>query len=186
MALSRGNDIILQIKANHKFLLKKIKLQSNETDKLDETQSVDKGHGRIEIRQAKTFPLKVPGWSKLTLGCHIFRHITRKKNNKFIEEQNECYYACNKQLSATDMHSFIRGHWGIESTNHYIRDTVLFEDANRIRVKAENMMIIRSFGYNLIQANLKKKNFTSQMEANKLNFDLLFGARGVNYKINIL
>lgn len=84
------------------------------------------------------------------------------------------------------MQSIIRGHWGIESTDHNIRDTVLFEDANKIRIKAENMMVIRSFGYNLIQANLKKKSFTSQMEANKLNFDILFEANGIKHDKIIL
>jgi hypothetical protein len=41
------------------------------------------------------------------------------------------------------------------------------------------MMIIRSFGYNLIQSNLFKKSFTAQMESNKLNFENLF-----NFKLD--
>ena len=51
-----------------------------------------------------------------------------------------------------------------------------------IKVKPENMMIIRSFGYNLIQSNLFKKSFTAQMESNKLNFENLFNFKGIKYE----
>ncbi|MDQ1276092.1 MAG: hypothetical protein QG610_1667 [Euryarchaeota archaeon] len=183
---NRGNKIILQAKDNHKFLLKKVKHYSNHETVLDESESIDKAHGRIEIRKTKTFRIKIPGWSKAVVGCEIFRRITQKRNSDFIEEQNKSYYICNEILAADAMQSIVRNHWAIESTNHYIRDTVLFEDANRIRIKPENMMVIRSFGYNLIQANLVKKNFTAQMEANKLNFDNLFEAKGVKYDKSIL
>jgi hypothetical protein len=69
-----------------------------------------------------------------------------------------------------------------EGASIFVRDAVLFEDANKIRIKPENMMVIRSFGYNPIQTNLTKKNFTAQVETNKLNFDAVFGFRGIQYE----
>jgi len=179
IALNRDNSIILQVKSNHQFFLDTLNFQSQNNTTLDEFQSIDKAHGRIESRKTKTFSISVPGWDRMTLGCIVQRHTTLKRNNKFIDEQSSSYYVCDQKLTASTMHSIIRSHWAIEGTNHYIRDTVLFEDANRIRVKPENMMIIRSFGYNIIQANKRAKNFVSQMETHKLNFNSLLKAKGV-------
>ena len=186
IAVDNGNSIILQVKGNQQTLLDEVDFHSKFGNVLEHHDSIEKGHGRIEVRNTKTFEIKVNNWEKAVLVCTVFRHTTKKKNNQWFEEQNNSYYVCNEKLSALDMQSIIRGHWGIESTDHNIRDTVLFEDANKIRIKAENMMVIRSFGYNLIQANLKKKSFTAQMEANKLNFDILFEAKGIKYDKIIL
>lgn len=160
IATDNGNSIILQVKGNQQTLLDEVDFQSKFGNILDSHSSIEKSHGRIEVRNTKTFAIKIDGWEKAMLGCTVFRHNTKKKNNQWVEEKSNSYYICNKHLSALNMQATIRGHWGIESTDHNIRDTVLFEDANRIRIKAENMMVIRSFGYNLIQANLTKKNFT--------------------------
>ena len=162
-------------------MLDEVDSQSKFAKCLDKHSSLNKGHGRIEVRNTLTFPIQIDGWQKAVMGCKVFRHTTKRKNNQFVEEQSNSYYICNETMAALDIQTIIRGHWGIESTNHNIRDTVLFEDANKIRVKAENMMIIRSFGYNIIQTNLKKKCFTAQMESNKLNFSKLFKAKGVKY-----
>lgn len=181
IADTNNNSIILQVKGNQQTLLDEVDFQSKFGTIFDYHENTEKAHGRIETRNTKTFRVDINGWDSAIIGCTVFRHTTKKKNNQWIEEQSNSYYICNEHLPALEMQNIIRGHWGIESTDHNIRDTVLFEDANKIRIKAENMMVIRSFGYNLIQANLKKKSFTAQMEANKLNFDILFEAKGVKY-----
>lgn len=175
------NNIILQVKANHKFLLDTVdSYAQNHQNILDEFQTIDKAHGRIEIRKTQTFAIQVPGWRQVTMGCKVIRDITHKCNNKFVETQSCSYYVCTQYLTAEAIHLFIRNHWSIESSNHYIKDTVLFEDANRIRIKPENMMVLRSFGYNIIQANRGSKCFSAQMESNKLNMNNLLNAKGVH------
>lgn len=179
MAVENGNDIILQVKSNQQYLLDEVDFCSKFGAVIDSSESIEKGHGRIEVRRTKTFAVNINGWEQAILGCSVFRHTTLRKNNQFVEEQSNSYYICNKLIYAMEMQDTIRSHWGIEATDHNIRDTVLFEDANKIRIKPENMMVIRSFGYNLIQSNLKKKSFTAQMEANKLNFEQVFDFNGV-------
>jgi len=179
LVVCTGNSIILQVKSNQQFLLDEVDFQSKFGAVIDTYKNTDKAHGRIETRETKTFNINIVGWEKAVLGCSVFRRTSKKKNNQWISEQSNSYYICNETLSASEMQAMIRGHWAIESTNHNIRDTVLFEDANKIRVKPENMMVIRSFGYNLIQANLACSSFTAQMEANKLNFKKVFIFHGV-------
>lgn len=169
-----GNNIILQVKSNQQYLLDEVDFYSKFGTIIDSHETIEKGHGRIEIRKTKTFAIAIEGWEQAVLGCSVFRHTTLRKNNQFVEEQSNSYYICNKLISAMEMQDTIRKHWGIEATDHNIRDTVLLEDDNKIRIKPENMMVIRSFGYNLIQSNLTKKSFTAQMEANKLNFEHVF------------
>ncbi len=179
IAVNNGNHVILQVKCNQQFLLDEVDFQSKFGTIIDYHENTDKAHGRIEIRETKTFSINIIGWEKAILGCVVLRHTTKKKNNQWISEQNNSYYICNQALSALEMQTTIRAHWAIESTHHNIRDTVLCEDANKIRIKPENMMVIRSFGYNLIQANLLKPSFIAQMEANKLNFKNVFNFKGV-------
>jgi len=171
----------LQVKSNQQYLLEDVDFASRYNQVNDTYENTEKGHGRIEFRKTNTFNINIKDWEPMVLGATVVRTNTIKKYGKYIESTNKSYYIVNTKFSAFDMQTIIRNHWGIESTHHNIRDTVLFEDANKIRVKPENMMIIRSFGYNLIQSNLTRKNFTAQMETNKLNFDSVFTFKGVKY-----
>lgn len=170
---------MLQVKKNQPTLLNEIIENCAETKELDIYYKEEKSRGRKEIRKIKTFNFKSTLWNKIVLGCKLFRHTLRKKGKNVIESRNTSYYFCNQRLSAEQLNTVIRNHWVVENTGHYIRDNVLLEDNNRIKVKAENMMVMRSFGYNIIQANKGKKAFTAQMETNKLNFENLFTAKGV-------
>jgi hypothetical protein len=44
-------------------------------------------------------------------------------------------------------------HWGIENSNHCVRDVSLREDFSRIRKNPEIMATLRSFGLNLMHVN---------------------------------
>ena len=48
---------------------------------------------------------------------------------------------------------FTRKHWGIENSNHYVRDVTLQEDKSRIRKNPLNMAILRSFALNVLRHN---------------------------------
>ena len=171
----------MQVKSNQQFLLDDVDSIRKLTKTLDTYESIEKGHGRIEYRKTDIFDINITGWESMIMGATVIRKNTTKKYGTFIDTENKSFYIVNHKFDAKELQSIIRNHWGIEATHHNIRDTVLFEDANKIRVKPENMMIIRSFGYNIIQANLKKKNFTAQLENNKLNFNSVFNFRGISH-----
>ena len=183
--INTNNTIILQVKSNQQFLLDEVDCSSKYNINKDTNnvyESVEKSHGRVESRQTNIFNVNINGWPTINLAATVIRKTAIKKFGKLIDTESKSYYITNRIFSAFEIHNTIRNHWAIESTNHNIRDTVLFEDSNMIKVKPENMMIIRSFGYNLIQSNLFKKSFTAQMESNKLNFENLFNFKGIKYE----
>ena len=55
----------------------------------------------------------------------------------------------------------IRGHWGVENRNHYVRDVTMREDASRIRRNPGIFARLRSFTLNI----LRKNNITNVSEA---------------------
>jgi hypothetical protein len=55
-------------------------------------------------------------------------------------------------LPASSWNAFIRNHWRIENSSHYVRDTTFGEDASRIRKNPDIAARLRSFAYNLLRA----------------------------------
>ena len=47
----------------------------------------------------------------------------------------------------------VRGHWGIENRNHYVRDVSCNEDCSRIRDNPAIIARARSFALNIIRHN---------------------------------
>lgn len=182
IAHQKDNIIILQVKKNHPTLHSEILATSLLDNALQESFNHEMNRGRDEIRNIKTFPFSTADWPEVKVGIKLFRHTIRKKGKKTIGSRNANYFICNQELPAQKLNDIIRKHWCIENSDHHVRDNVLMEDNNRIKIKAENMMIIRSFGFNIIQTNKGKNAFTSQIETNKMSFDKLLVAKGVVMK----
>jgi predicted transposase YbfD/YdcC len=51
------------------------------------------------------------------------------------------------------MGDVIRGHWGIENRQHYVRDVTCDEDRSRIRDNPGVMARARSFALNILRYN---------------------------------
>ena len=79
-------------------------------------------------------------------------------------------YACQITLDAPTAARAIRGHWGIENRDHYVRDVALAEDASRIR--PGSMARVRSFALNILRAN-GVENVRQALYSNALNLDRL-------------
>ena len=63
------------------------------------------------------------------------------------------YVASAEGLRASTWADIVRGHWGIENRNHYIRDVSCNEDRSRIRNNPGIMARARSFALNIIRHN---------------------------------
>ena len=81
-------------------------------------------------------------------------------------------YASQMPLDAPTAAQAIRGHWGIENRDHYVRDMTLGEDASRIRQQPGIMARIRSLALNILRAN-GVKNVRQAVYANALSLDRL-------------
>ena len=82
------------------------------------------------------------------------------------------------------MRAAVRGHWGIENRNHYVRDCSLGEDASRIRHKPGIFARLRSFALNILRAN-GVSNVSEALYTNALSLDrlLAYGLPKQNRKL---
>jgi predicted transposase YbfD/YdcC len=87
-----------------------------------------------------------------------FKNGKNKGKDSAIET---AYYLCSRVLSAEQAAWYVRGHWGIENSLHYVLDVSYNEDRSRIRKEnaAENMNILRKITTNMIRTVKGTKSF---------------------------
>lgn len=103
-------------------------------------KTVDKGHGRIEIREYQIFDIRKEyvdnRWDKCQLQALI--KVNRKRLDIKTDTQSSeiAYYMTNlmskNDIMAKELFGAVRQHWSIEVTNH-IRDVTLKEDKFRTK-----------------------------------------------------
>ncbi len=161
--IEQGADYILALKGNQGQLFEDVVAlfadleASNYTAYThDYCKTVDKGHGRIEIRECWTISepeiLKhlrgSERWKKLaTVSCIRSR---RKIGDK---ETSEVRYHIASITGAKPLLSGARAHWGIENRLHWRIDIAFDEDRSRVRTGngAANFVILRHIALNLLQ-----------------------------------
>ena len=179
--VASGNDFVVQVKENQNALLDACKL-SAETSLLKDTylEPIEKEHGRITFRKASVFkaePHLMPndGWCAISniIMIERFRELFNTKTNTYKSTPEISYYVATNNLNAEEYNKIIRGHWGIENSNHYVRDVSLKEDASRIRINPQNMVLLRSFSLNILREG-KVKNIALRMYENSVKIKNLF------------
>lgn len=117
-------------------------------------RSVDKGHGRYEVRSIRTTTILTKGqeWKGLKQGFEITRERTQKGKTT-VEVVYGITSLGPEQADAKRLLTLVRGHWGIENGLHYRRDVTLGEDASRIRKGAapQVMAALRNALIHLLQ-----------------------------------
>lgn len=156
--VAAGADYVLALKDNHPTVCEDVQLWL-ETDvargHLPVLETVEKDHGRIEIRryalssQIDWLEAK-PEWAGL-------QAVGRVESTRLIGEKTstECrYFLCSfparDRFAAT-----VRQHWGIENQQHWVLDVQFGEDACRTRNdhSAENLAVIRRMALNVLRHN---------------------------------
>ncbi|MEW5956093.1 MAG: ISAs1 family transposase [Chloroflexota bacterium] len=140
-----GGQFIIQLKANQPHLLAQLSQEAAEARPVGCLKTVDKGHGRLEIRQAAFFKINHlqldPRWAEsgLTTLIVLARRTTDLTPQKRSAEVS--FYCANVALDPADeatqqeLFQAIRGYWGVEADN-YIRDVSFQED--KVRTKHGN------------------------------------------------
>lgn len=89
------------------------------------------------------------------------------------------YYISSEQgLPAKTWATIIRGHWGIENSNHYVRDVSCDEDRSRIRDNPGIMARARSFALNILRHN-GTKNIAQALWNGALSLDLILAYKAL-------
>ena len=95
---------------------------------------MDKGHGRVEVRTARTTSvLTVCGqWPGLKQGVEL-RRERRVKGAVTVEVSYAITSLPAERADAGRLLAFVRDHWKVENRLHWVRDATLGEDACRVR-----------------------------------------------------
>jgi predicted transposase YbfD/YdcC len=169
-----GGQFVIQLKANQPHLLAQMSQEAAEVRPLTVLKTVEKGHGRLEIRQGAFFKINHleldPRWAESGLATLIVmaRRTTKLATQKRSVEVS--FYCANVLVEPTDaatpqeLFQAIRGHWGVEADN-YIRDVSFQEDkvrtkhANQAQVLASlrtfAIQLFREAGFDNFQAALE-------------------------------
>ncbi|QPK65198.1 ISAs1 family transposase [Methylomonas sp. LL1] len=178
-------DYVLALKDNHALLCEDVRLwldTENAQSRLPIHETIDKSHGRIEIRRYSLstqidWLTQKPDWAGL-------QAVGRVESTRIIGDKTSVehrYYLC----SFTDLSRFAKGvrqHWAIENSQHWVLDVQFGEDANRARTdhSAENLALMRRMALNLLRNNgptkdsLKRRKLRACLNDN-YRFKLLFG-----------
>lgn len=169
--IDQGGDYLLAVKKNQKYLYEDIehlfkhaRAENFEQAGFDEARTVDKQHGRLDIRYCQLVSdpewldyLRVHhNWKKLNCVVRIWteRRIGRRKTQK------SRYYICSYSTTAADLLNATRNHWGIENNVHWVLDVVFDEDANRARIghAQQNLATMRRIAINMLNEEQSRKD----------------------------
>jgi predicted transposase YbfD/YdcC len=181
--IEQGADYVLALKGNQGGLFEDVQWlfeQAINTDFVDVDhdfcQSIDKGHGRLEIRRCWTlsnldYLTQLPLWTGLQTIALV--QSERRINGKVSTENR--YYISSLPSNATVIAEAVRTHWSIENSLHWVLDVSFHEDASRIRKdnSPENMAVLRHFALNLLSRD-KSSKFSMRAKRNKAAWDLAY------------
>lgn len=143
--------------------------------KHDYHETVNKGHGRIEVRRcwvvsdpvAFDYIRHYEGWADL----QTIVRVQRERRLADKTERETSYYISSLPPHARVILNAIRSHWGIENSLHWVLDVVFREDASRIRKdnSSQNIGVLRKIALTILKqdpskASLKSKRYSAALD----------------------
>jgi len=168
--VEQGGDYLLAVKKNQKHLYEDIEHlfkhavpENFHAEGFDEARTVDKQHGRLEIRHCQCvsdsewldYLRSRHNWKKL---CSVVKIWTERKIGRKKKRESR-YYICSRVASAADLLDGIRAHWGVENNVHWVLDVIFDEDSSRARTghAQENLATMRRIAINMLNQEQTRK-----------------------------
>ncbi len=159
-------DYILIVKGNqgtlYQELLDRFELygeQDYQVKGLRRHVTVENSHGRDERREYFTIgvagDLAFSRWPGIKSIGMIYRH---RQSGETTHDET-MFFISSHQPKIRTLSRFIRGHWGIENTQHWVLDVTFSEDASRIRKDSapEIAAAFRRMALNILQRDTSIK-----------------------------
>jgi len=166
--LDAGGDYLLALKANQPTLHGEVArfYDDPQTTGLLTFETIDKDHGRIEIRTATVShdidwlsgDRRHPGEPRLPGLKSIVKAVTKTEYRGKTTSETR-YFVSSALLTPERAALVIRSHWAIESM-HWVLDVIFKEDQSRLRRGhgATNMALIRRLAFSLLKQRRGKKS----------------------------
>jgi len=179
-------DYVLRVKANQKQLYQDLGDWFDHADQVqfkdmqsDYCDTVNKGHGRIDIRRCWTIsdPLifeyirHYEGWADLQTIVRV------QRERKFPDrvEQQTAYYISSLPGDAQQTLAATRHHWAVENALHWVLDVTFHEDDARLRKdnSPQNFAVLRHIALNILKqdtakGSLKQKRYRAALDESYL------------------
>lgn len=114
----------------------------------------ERGHGRVNQWRTWTRDagkIDFPGIQRIA----CIRRDTHTLDGTQTSKEMALAGTSNPDMTATEFHTHVRNHWGIENKSHYVRDTVWREDFHQARTKngPRNMATLRNAAISIFRIN---------------------------------
>ena len=175
-------DYVLAVKDNQRQLLQDIQQWFDYADQIGfqtlnhgYCRTVNKSHGRIEIRQCWVIsdPLAfeyIRQYERWTDISAIVR-VQRQRRLEDRVEQATAYYITSLTANAETLLNATRQHWRIENSLHWVMDVTFKEDQMRTRTgnSAQNLIALRNIALNILKkdqskGSLKQKRYRAALD----------------------
>lgn len=184
-------DYVLQVKGNQKHLKQeieayfhKIRRDTPELIQNNHFYEVDNEHGRINERHYRLLP--ITSWfdnTKKFQDSFAIIEVERIRTLKHKIEKETSFYITSLKEDVKSVAGYIRQHWAIENSQHWILDVTFREDECQIYADdgARNLASIRRALLNLIKAHPLKDSVAGKMQRacwdGKFRSEILFGKK---------
>lgn len=179
-------DYVLCLKENQAKLLQDVQDWFAYADQVDFAnmtydyhETVNKGHGRIEIRRcwvvadpvAFEYIRHYEGWADLQSIVRVSRE--RRLPDKI--ERETAYYISSLPPNAQQILNATRQHWAIENNLHWVMDVVFREDDSRVRKdnSPQNLAVLRHIALNILKKDTSKGSLKQKRYRAALDEDFL-------------
>jgi predicted transposase YbfD/YdcC len=128
--------------------------------KLESFETVEKDHGRLEIR--RYYQSDELDWFADRAKWSGLRSLGMVESVREVDGQTSVerrYYLSSLPLGVATFARAVRSHWGVENKVHWVMDVCFREDQSRARAgyAAENLATLRRLGLNLLKRDQSKK-----------------------------
>ena len=135
-----GGIYLVGLKENQKEMFWEVQEMIGYLPCLYETESLEKGHGRIEQRKYQVSDISQIYQDQRWHKCHIRRAVKVRRERVEIKSGKQSvetsYYLSNETTNLAQLCQAVRKHWSVETNNH-IRDVTLKEDDLRVKKRVQ-------------------------------------------------